>query len=100
MGFFSFVWFDALTDAGKWFITRLRQKSCYQVVRVLSQGVYYKDEIIQLGQYRSNPGSHPVRLVSVLWGKTWYTYLTNVLDNSVLPLRLCLFWLNMPVLSD
>jgi hypothetical protein len=90
MGFFSFVWFDAFTTAGKWFITRLRQKSCYQVVRVLSQGSYYRDEIIELGQYRSNPCDHSVRLVSVLWGKTWYTYLTNVLDpDSLSPRQVC-----------
>lgn len=90
MGFFSFVWFDAFTNAGKWFVTRLRQKSCYQVVRVLSQGSHYRDEIIQLGQYRSNPCDHPVRLVSVLWGKTWYTYITNVLDPDLLsPQQVC-----------
>jgi hypothetical protein len=32
------------------------------------------DEIIDMGQYRSNPCRHPVRMVSVLWGTTWYRY--------------------------
>ncbi len=33
-----------------------------------------------MGQYQSNPCRHPVRRVSVLWGTTWYRYLTNVPD--------------------
>jgi len=37
-----------------------------------------------MGQYRSNPCQHPVRLVSVLWGQTWYYYLSNVLDPQLL----------------
>ncbi|CCI01117.1 transposase [Microcystis aeruginosa] len=43
-----------------------------------------RDEIITLGQYRSNPCHSTVRLVSVLWGNTWYDYLTNVLDSEQL----------------
>ena len=84
LGFFDFVWFDAFTTANKFFVTRLRAKTAYKVTRCLSQGQYYRDEIIQMGQYRSNPCEHPVRLVSVLWGKTWYYYLTNVLDPQSL----------------
>jgi hypothetical protein len=84
LGFFSFVWFDAFTQAEKFFVTRLRNKTAYQVSRCLSQGLFYRDEIIALGQYRSNPCQYPLRLVSVLWGKTWYYYLTNVLDPEQL----------------
>ena len=84
LGFFDFVWFDAFTNANKFFVTRLRRKTAYKVSRCLSQAQYYRDEIIQMGQYRSNPCKHPVRLVSVLWGKTWYYYLTNVLDPQLL----------------
>lgn len=90
MGFFSFPWFDQLTAAEKFFITRLRQGTAYEVKQVLSQGTYYKDEIIQMGKYRSNPSQYPVRLVSVLWGKTWYRYLTNVLSSEQLsPSEIC-----------
>lgn len=90
LGFFSFVWFDAFTQAEKFFVTRLRNKTAYQVTRCLSQEVFYRDEIIDLGQYRSNPCQYPLRLVSVLWGKTWYYYLTNVLDPEQLsPQQVC-----------
>lgn len=80
LGFFGFPGFDALTESGQYFLTRLREKTSYRVERVLSQGPRYRDQIIYLGKYRSNPCRHPVRQVSVLWGTTWYHYLTNVLD--------------------
>jgi hypothetical protein len=56
-------------------------------VQVLSQGAYYRDEIIQVGLYRSNPCKHPLRMVSVLWHGAWYRYLTNVLDPQTLTAR-------------
>jgi Transposase DDE domain len=84
LGFFSFVLFDAFSEEKKFFVTRLRQKTAYKVTRTLTQGNLYKDELIELGKYRSNPCKHPVRLVTVLWGKTWYYYLTNVLDPELL----------------
>ena len=84
MGFFSFAWFDLLTEAKKFFLTRFRAGTSYQTKQVLSQGSHYKDEIIIMGAYRSNPCKHPVRLVSVLWGTTWYQYLTNVLSPEQL----------------
>jgi Transposase DDE domain len=80
LGFFNFVWFDAFTNAEKFFLTRLRQKTAYKITKTLSQGSHYRDQIIELGQYRSNPCSHPVRIVSVLWNNRTHIYLTNVLD--------------------
>jgi len=80
MGFFSFSVFDAFTDDSKGFVTRLREKTAYRTVRVLAQGPRWRDEVIKMGLYRCNPCHHPVRLVSVLWGTTWYRYVTNVLD--------------------
>src|ERR671924_1400602 len=67
LGFFSFLWFDDFTDQQKFFVTRMRQKIAYRTVQVLSQGPYDRDEIIQVGQYRANPCTHPLRMVSVLW---------------------------------
>ena len=84
LGFFNFGWFDAFTDQGKFFVTRWRQKTAFKLVRVLSQSERHRDEILQLGQYRAHPCTHPVRRVSVLWGKTWQTYLTNGLDPQQL----------------
>ncbi len=84
LGFFKFPWFDAFTSAHKFFVTRLREKTAYKVIRCLTDAPFYRDEIIQMGEYRSNPCQHNVRRVSVLWGSTWYYYLTNVLDPQML----------------
>ncbi|MEK6592907.1 MAG: IS4 family transposase [Pseudomonadota bacterium] len=87
LGWFSFPFFDALTAAGKYFVTRLRAKTAYQVVQGLGAGPRWRDELIELGTYRSNPCRHRVRRVSVLWGTTWYHYLTNVLEPQQLSAR-------------
>jgi Transposase DDE domain len=85
LGFFKFLWFDQFSEQQKYFLTRLREKTAYQGVQTLSQGLRYRDQLIELGQYRSNPCRYRLRLVSVLWDTTWYTYLTNVLDPQQLP---------------
>ena len=87
LGFFSFLWFDAFTETAKYFVTRLREKTAYRTVQLLSSSPYYRDEIIQVGQYRANPCQHPLRLVSVLWQGAWYRYLTNVLAPHRLSAR-------------
>jgi len=87
LGFFSFLWFDDFTDQQKCFVTRMREKIAYRTVQELSGGPYYRDEIIQVGQYRSHPCPHPLRMVSVLWQGTWYRSLTHVLDPQVLSAR-------------
>lgn len=84
-GFFSFPFFDRFTDEKKYFLTRLRKKTAYKSIRVLAEGPRYRDEIIEMGLYRSHPCEHPVRLISVRWGQKWYRYLTNVLDPRKLP---------------
>jgi hypothetical protein len=84
LGFFKFPWFDQFTDTSKYFVTRQREKTAFQVREVLSFGSHYRDEIIKMGEYRSNPCKHPVRMVSVLWGANWYYYLTNVLEPEKL----------------
>src|SRR5205085_8409460 len=74
LGFFGFGFLDAFTAGGKFFVTRLREKTAYDVVNTLAQGPRFRDQIIQMGCYRSNPCKYPVRMVSVLWKGTWYRY--------------------------
>ena len=90
MGFYGFEWVDALTEARKYILTRQKKNVKYKSVRTLSSSSYYKDEIIQMGFYHTDPCKHQMRLVSVLWGKNWYRYLTNVLDPELLtPQEVC-----------
>ena len=87
LGFFSFLWFDEFTEQHKSFVTRLRQNTAYRTTHVLSLSPYYRDELIEVGLYRSNPCRHSLRLISVLWRGQWYRYLTNVLDPAQLSAR-------------
>jgi IS4 transposase len=87
LGFFSFLWFDDFTASDRFFVTRMREKTAYRTVQELSSSPHYRDELIQMGQYRSNPCTYPLRMVAVWWQGTWYRYLTNVLDPHVLSAR-------------
>jgi hypothetical protein len=80
LGYFAFPFFDALTEAGQWFVTRLRAKTSFTIERVLRSGPQVRDRIVHLGRYRSNPSHHPVRLIEVYVRGSWHAYVTNVLD--------------------
>jgi hypothetical protein len=81
-GFHAFPFFDWLTEHHSWFVTRARAGSAFTVQQVLAETPTVRDRIIALGQYRSNPCRHPVRLIEVRVGPTWYRYLTNALDPA------------------
>lgn len=87
LGFFSFPFFDAFSQQGKFFLTRLREKTRYRTVSLLSEGSRYRDQIIRVGAGGGGGCQHPLRLVSILWDQTWYHYLTNVLDPERLSAR-------------
>jgi Transposase DDE domain len=87
LGFFSFLWFDDFTASDRVFVTRMREKTADRTVQELRRSPHSRDELIQVGQYRSNPGQPPLRMVSVLWPGVWYRYLTKVLDPQVLSAR-------------
>jgi len=65
----------------------IRWKVAYRTVQVLSGSPYDRDERLHVGQYRSNPCTYPLRMVSVLWQGAWYRDLTHVLDPQVLSAR-------------
>ena len=79
-GYFSFPWFDYLTDNDYYYVSRLRAKTSYKV-----QHTYYRrgetfDGIVWLGAHRADRAKHAVRLVVFRHGKTTHRYITNVLD--------------------
>lgn len=82
-GFFAFNWFEKITAANKFILTRLRSDIGFQVIRPLDWGEKYQDQLIRLGK-GDKPCQVPMRLVSVTWGKKRYRYLTNVLDPQLL----------------
>ena len=88
LGFFSFAWFDWLTAHKFWWLSRLRDKTTYEVIHTFySDGADLFDGIVWLGKYRADKAAHAVRLVTFPVGKTQFRYLTNVLDPNVLSLH-------------
>ena len=58
LGYFAFTFFDDLTNAGSWFVTRLREKTSFTEQAVLLERPQARDRIVHLGKYRSNPSTH------------------------------------------
>jgi hypothetical protein len=86
LGYFGFAWFDDLTDAGFWWISRLRAKTSYTVLHAFYRDHTTFDGLIFLGAYRADRAKHAVRLVSFRVGKTTHQYITNVVDPTTLSL--------------
>lgn len=86
LGYFGFAWFDQLTDSGYYWLSRLRNKTSYELVHLYFQDGQTLDAIVWLGKYRADRAAHAVRLVQFQVGRHTYRYITNVLDPQLLPL--------------
>lgn len=87
LGYFGFAWFDQLTAQGFTWVSRLRAKTSVTTLHVAyAQGDTF-DGLVWLGAHRADRAAQAVRLVRFRQGATLHTYLTNVLDPTVLPLR-------------
>jgi hypothetical protein len=79
-GYFSFEWFDELTERGIFWISRYANHASYQVKHICYQGDGILDAIVWLGTYRADQALQPVRLLRFWYRGKAYTYLTNVYD--------------------
>lgn len=86
LGYFSFAWFDYLTDNGYWWLSRLRSKTSYEVIHTYFKDGTTFDGLVWLGKYRADQAAYAVRLVQFQVGKTTYQYITNVHDLHLLPM--------------
>ena len=88
LGYFSFAFFDYLTQRHFWFITRLRQGVCSQIVHTYYDQDGILDALVWLGSTgRNSPRTgHLLRLVRFGDGKGLRSYLTNQLNPIALPL--------------
>jgi hypothetical protein len=87
LGYFGFAWFDLLTTRGYWWLSRLRAKTSLVVLHRYYEDATTFDGVVWLGAHRADRAAHAVRLVRFTRGTTSYSYLTNVLDPTVLSLR-------------
>ena len=86
LGYFGFQWFDDLTDAAYWWVSRLRGKTSYTVIHPYYQRGDTLDALVWLGAHRADRAKHAVRLVQFLHNGVPHRYVTNVLDPTTLPL--------------
>jgi hypothetical protein len=86
LGYFGFPWFDELTDAGHFWISRLRANTSYRRLHTHYAQGDTLDALIWLGAHKADRAKHAVRLVQYRHGGTLYRYLTNVREPQVLPL--------------
>ncbi len=86
LGYFAFAWFDDLTDAGQWWVSRLRAKTSYETIHAFYRDGETLDALVWLGKHRADRAGHAVRLVQFRRGQAVHRYVTNVLDPRLLPL--------------
>ena len=80
LGYFAFAWFDALTDQGYYWVSRLRAKTSYTPIHIYYEDPTILEALVWLGAYRADHTRHAVRLVRFSQGQHIYTYITNVID--------------------
>lgn len=83
--YFSFEWFDWLTDHKMWWVSRYRLRTSYQVIHSFyegkdEEGNPFSDCVVWLGTYRADRAAHAVRLVRFWVGGVERQYITSVLD--------------------
>ncbi|MGH2481145.1 MAG: IS4 family transposase, partial [Ktedonobacteraceae bacterium] len=86
LGYFSFAWFDYLTQLHFWFICRLREKTAYQLQHIFYRQEGVLDALVWVGTAHSSCCGQLMRLVRFYDGTQLRCYLTNVLDPHVLPM--------------
>jgi hypothetical protein len=86
LGYFGFEWFDFLSQAGHWWVSRLKKKTSYKVRHVFYEHGTTLDALIWLGAYRSDRAAKSVRLVRFTHKGQQYEYITNVLVPRQLPI--------------
>jgi hypothetical protein len=86
LGYFAFAWFDALSDHGCFWRSRLRAKTSFTVLHAYFDDGRTFDGLVWLGAYRADKAAHAVRLVRSPVGHSRRSDRTSVLDPAALPL--------------
>lgn len=81
-GYVNYARYDALTDAGQAFITRLREAVTPVECHCFTDHAGVRDTLIWLGAYRADRCGHLYRLITIGTGEHRRRYLTNVTDPA------------------
>ena len=85
LGYFSFRWFDELTDLGYSWISRVKENTSVVVLHTYYQAGETFDRLVWLGAWNIK-GKYVVRQVQFRQGGELRQYFTNVCNPTVLPL--------------
>jgi hypothetical protein len=85
LGYFSFPFFDTLTDRKLWWVSRYRENTSYSLAHVFYRHCEKLDALIWLGSGKKQ-ARHLMRLVRLGDGVGVRMYLTNVCDPQMLSL--------------
>lgn len=84
-GFCHYQFWQQLIERNVHLITRLNNKASFTVERVFTNSYSIRDRIIKMGGGNQTTPCVTMRLVEIRVGKSWYSYLTSVLDPLILP---------------
>jgi Transposase DDE domain len=87
LGYFAFWWFDQLSQQGYHWVSRLREKTSYELVHFFWRFEGNLDALIWLGAHRADRAGKMVRLVRFWDGEQLHSYITNVLDPRQLSIK-------------
>jgi len=84
-GFYHFQFWQKLIDQGIHFITRIKINAAIETRQVFTDSYTLRDRLVKIGSGTKKTPFVTLRLIEVRVGKVWHSYLTSVLDPSILP---------------
>lgn len=78
LGYFSYEFFGWLMGKGVYFVSRIKENTCYEVLKKLGRNEW----LVKLGITAKGQKPIVVRLVRVKEKKKWYYYITNLMDRK------------------
>lgn len=84
-GFYHFSFWLQLIEKEIHFITRLKKGASVQVEEVFTNSYSIRDRQVRLGSGTKRTPYITVRLIEIRSSKTWHSYITSVLEPTILP---------------
>jgi hypothetical protein len=84
-GFYHFRFWQQLTEREVHFITRLKKGAALEIKQIFTDSYSIRDRLVRMGSGTEKTPHITVRLVEIRSGKAWHSYLTSVIDPSILP---------------
>ena len=84
-GFYHFQFWQQLIDKGIHFITRMKINAAIEYQQVFTDSYALRARLVKIGSGTKKTPFVTLRLIEVRVGTLWRSYLTSVLDPSILP---------------